>query len=233
MGENMITKLFYIGIGFGILFLLFKYVFKEPKEKIKKRIFLKVKDWVDTIFVAVVMALLIMHFIIQAFKIPSSSMENTLKVGDHLFVAKIIFGTRIPFIDKVILPIREPKRKEIIVFKFPFDKKKDFVKRCIGLPGDTVEIKNKVVYINGKALYEPYVIFKDHQIYPNEPALPDEYRYRDNWGPEVVPENCYFVLGDNRDASYDSRFWGFLAKRYIVGKPLFIYWPPSRIRIIK
>lgn len=192
-------------------------------EKVKKT----VVEWIKSIAVAVVLALLIRTFIIQAFKIPSSSMENTLKIGDHLFVTKFIYGTKIPFTDIRILPLAKPKRGDIIVFKYPYDKKRDFIKRCIGIPGDKIEIKNKIVYVNDVPVEKYYIIHRDSNV------IPAEVSQRDNFGPVIVPEGRYFMMGDNRDTSLDSRFWGFLHEKYLRGKALVIYWPIWRIGLIK
>jgi len=212
--------------------LLLSWVAKRAKEKLLKKVNVT-KEWVNTGLVAVALAWIIMSFIIQAFKIPSGSMMDTFKIGDHIFVAKFIYGTHIPFSKKYFLPLQEPKRGEIIVFQFPLEPRKDFIKRCIGIPGDTVEIKDKKVYTNGELQDEPYAIYTDEKVYPNSRHLPLMYRNRDNFSPIVVPENFYFVMGDNRDHSYDSRFWGLLERGYIKGKALLLYWPPNRIRIIR
>lgn len=212
--------------------LLLRWITKRAKEKFLKRVNVAI-EWVNTGLVAVVLAWVIMSFIIQAFKIPSGSMMNTFKIGDHIFVAKFIYGVHVPFSKKYIFPLQEPKRGEIIVFQFPLDPKKDFIKRCIGVQGDTIEIKDKKLYVNGELQKEEYTLYADEKVYPNSRQLPVMYRNRDNLAPLVVPENSYFVMGDNRDHSYDSRFWGPLDRGSIKGKALFLYWPPKRIRIIK
>ena len=212
--------------------LLLRWINKRAKENLLKRVNVA-REWVNTGLVAVVLAWVIMSFIIQAFKIPSGSMMNTFKIGDHIFVAKFIYGVHFPFSKKYIFPLQEPRRGEIIVFQFPLDPKKDFIKRCIGVSGDTIEIKDKKLYVNGKVQEEEYAIYGDEKVYPNSRQLPVMYRNRDNLAPLVVPENSYFVMGDNRDHSYDSRFWGPLERGYVKGKALFLYWPPKRIRIIR
>lgn len=231
----METKIFYAVLILGCLSLFFRWLIKEPKETKKKRIHQEIREWLDTLLMAVILAFFIMTFIIQAFKIPSSSMYKTLQIKDHLFVVKFIYGTKIPFTDKHIWPIREPQRRDIIVFKYPLEPKKDFIKRCIGLPGETIEIKDKVVYINGGKQDEPYTIYTDpYSVYPKDaPYLTEQQRNRDNFGPLKIPEKHYFMMGDNRDRSLDSRFWGPLNRKYIKGKALFVYWPPKRIKIIK
>ncbi len=216
----------------GVEALLLRWINKRTKEKLLKKVTIT-REWVNTGLVAVVLAWVIMSFIIQAFKIPSGSMMNTFKIGDHIFVAKFIYGIHVPFSKKYVWQINQPKRGEVIVFQFPVDPKKDFIKRCIGVPGDTIQIKEKRLYVNDKLQEEPYTIHTDEKVYPDSRHLPLMYRSRDNLGPIVVPENSYFVMGDNRDQSYDSRFWGPLERGYIKGKALFLYWPPKRIRIIR
>jgi len=217
-------------LGFEALIL--GWVTKRAKEKLLKRVNVT-REWVNTGLVAVALAWAIMSFIIQAFKIPSGSMMDTLKIGDHIFVNKFIYGIHIPFSNKYFFPLQEPRRGEIVVFRFPLDPRKDFIKRCIGVPGDIVEIKDKKVYINGKLQEEPYAIHTDEKVYPNSKHLPSMYRDRDNLGPIVVPKNSFLMMGDNRDHSYDSRFWGPLERGYIKGKALLLYWPPKRIRIVR
>ncbi|MFH1824999.1 MAG: signal peptidase I [Candidatus Firestonebacteria bacterium] len=180
-------------------------------------------EWIKTIISALIIALLIRAFIIQAFRIPTGSMESTLLVGDHLMVNKFIYGPVIPFTDIRILPIREIKRREIIVFNAPADPKKDYIKRCVGIPGDKIEVKDKVLYVNDVKQDEPYIQHTDGNISDT----------RDNFGPVVVPKESYFAMGDNRDNSNDSRFWGFVPKKKMIGKALVIYWPIHRIRLIK
>lgn len=177
----------------------------------------KLWDWIKSLFIALIIALFIRTFIVQAYKIPSGSMIPTLLIGDYLLVNKLAYGIRNPIEDDFLYFKRIPERQEVVVFTYPLNKKLDFIKRVIGLPGDTVEIINKKVYVNGKPLKEPYVKFTDPEIYPKE------ITFRDNYGPVKVPPNHIFVLGDNRDQSYDSRFWGFVPIRYIKGKALIIY----------
>ncbi len=181
----------------------------------KKSVF---REYAEAIIVAAVLALFIRTFVVQAFKIPSGSMKNTILVGDHILVNKFIYGTRIPFTNIKILPVRQPKRGDIIVFKYPENESVDFIKRLIGMPGDVVQVIDKVVYINGKPLTEPYTIHKDSEI------LPRALEPRDNFGPVTVPPHEYFMMGDNRDRSRDSRFWGFLNENEILGKAMIIYW---------
>ncbi len=177
-----------------------------------------IREYIEAFAVAIVLALFIRTFVVQAFKIPSGSMEPTLLVGDHILVNKFIYGEHIPFTDIKILDFRDPKRGEIIVFVYPKDESKDFIKRVIGVEGDTVEIKDKKVFINGQPFDDPYGHFKDNAI------IPGHVQPRDNFGPITVPEDSIFVMGDNRDRSADSRFWGFVRLNQVKGKAFLIYW---------
>uniref|UniRef100_A0A7V4JPD1 Signal peptidase I n=1 Tax=Thermodesulfobacterium geofontis TaxID=1295609 RepID=A0A7V4JPD1_9BACT len=177
----------------------------------------KLWDWTKSLLIALILALFIRAFIVQAYKIPSGSMIPTLLIGDYLLVNKLAYGIRNPIKDDFIYFRKLPERQEIVVFTYPQNKKLDFIKRVIGLPGDNVQIVNKKVYVNGKLLKEPYVQFNDLEIYPQEISP------RDNYGPIKVPSGYIFVLGDNRDQSYDSRFWGFVPIKYLKGKALIIY----------
>ena len=187
----------------------------------------KIWDWTKSILIALVLALFIRAFIVQAYKIPSGSMIPTLLIGDYLLVNKLAYGIRNPIKNDFIYFRKLPERQEIVVFTYPINKKLDFIKRVIGLPGDTVEIVNKKVYVNGKLLKEPYVQFSDPEIYPKEVSP------RDNYGPVKVPPGYIFVLGDNRDQSYDSRFWGFVPINYVKGRALIIYfsWDSKNFRV--
>ncbi|NOY69761.1 MAG: signal peptidase I [Deltaproteobacteria bacterium] len=178
----------------------------------------KLRENIEAILIAIVLALFIRTFVVQAFKIPSGSMKPTLQIGDHLLVNKFIYGIKLPFIHKTIIPISEPKRKDIIVFPYPVNPDMDFIKRVIGLPGDTIRVKNKKIYINNKLLSP------DPGVHSDPSFLPAGLSRRDNYGPITVPEGQYFVMGDNRDNSYDSRFWGFVDKSVILGKAFIIYW---------
>jgi signal peptidase I len=184
----------------------------------------KTREWTEAIVVAVILALIIRTFIVQAFKIPSGSMEDTLLIGDHLLVSKFSYGISIPFTSERFLELRHPERGDVIVFEFPEDRDKsyfarrDFIKRVIGTPGDTIEVHDKTVYVNG----EPYVI---PQAVHKEPTIVGpQYGPRDNMDPVTVPPEHYFVMGDNRDRSYDSRFWGFVPMANIRGKAIIKYW---------
>ncbi len=177
----------------------------------------KILDWIKSIAIALFLALVVRTFVVQAYKIPSGSMIPTLLVGDYLLVNKLSYGIRDPFKNDFFYRWSMPHRQEVVVFSYPVNPKVDFIKRVIGLPGDTVEIINKKVYVNGKPLKEPYVQHTDPNIYPREVSP------RDNFGPVKVPPGELFVLGDNRDESYDSRFWGFVPISNLKGRALIIY----------
>lgn len=210
----------------------------------------KLREYIEAIIIAVILALLIRSFAVQAFKIPSGSMIQTLLIGDQILVNKFIYGVKIPFKDDRSLVIRQPRRGNIIVFSFPGNKEKeecrsftgnikkrlqnawnnrqvsylftddcrDFIKRVIGVGGDKLEIKNKTVYVNDVALVEPYAILSS--MNPEDAALSP----RDNFGPVIVPRNKFFVMGDNRNNSHDSRFWGFVDMSEIKGRAFIIYY---------
>lgn len=178
----------------------------------------KILEYLKSIGIAILIALFIRAYIVQAFKIPSGSMIPTLLIGDHLLVNKFIYGVNLPFSDNKLLVFNVPKRGDIIVFKYPEDPSRDFIKRVIGVEGDVIEIKNKQVYVNGVAIKEPYARFTDSYIHPRQ------LDPRDNFGPVKVPPGKLFVMGDNRDQSYDSRFWGFVDLKDVKGKALIIYW---------
>lgn len=178
----------------------------------------KVQEYVEAIIIAILIAVVIRTFIIQAYKIPSRSMVPTLQVGDHLLVNKFIYGVKIPIIRRIILPITNPKKGEIIVFIYPHDRTKDYIKRVVGIGGDKVEIKNKNIFINDQPYKDNFGIYSDDLTYP---AI---MQPRDNFGPVTVPKGSLFVMGDNRDESADSRFWGFVDLKDVEGKALLIYW---------
>ncbi len=182
-----------------------------------------VREYAEAILIAVVLALFIRTFIVQAFKIPSGSMEDTLLVGDHLLVNKFIYGIKIPFINKNIIDITDPKRGDIVVFRYPEDKNKDFIKRVIGVGGDKIEVKKKQVYVNDEPINEPYAEFK-----AGETSFFGFQKGR-NFGPFDVPEGHVFVMGDNRDNSHDSRFWGTVDVSEIKGKAFILYWSWDRV----
>ncbi len=173
----------------------------------------------EAIIVAIILALFIRTFIIQAFKIPSGSMLPTLKIGDHILVNKFIYGVKIPFLRSTLIPIKDPKHHDIIVFKYPHDPKKDYIKRVIGVGGDVVKIRDKYIFLNGeKQEIKNYVMYTDPEIHSKSSSP------RDNFGPVKVPAGHLFVMGDNRDNSADSRFWGFVGLKAVKGKAFIIYW---------
>jgi len=177
-----------------------------------------VREYAESIIIAALLALVIRTFVVQAFKIPSGSMEDTLAIGDHILVNKFIYGSKIPFTDKRVLKLRDPRRGDVIVFEYPEDPSKDFIKRVVGTPGDVVEEINKQVYVNGKLYANPHEVHKEPEI------IPREQNPRDNFGPVKVPANSLFMMGDNRDRSYDSRFWGFVSYDKIKGLAFIKYW---------
>ena len=225
---------------------------KEPPRKNE------LLEWIKSIAIAVVLFLLIRTFLVQAYSIPSDSMEDTLLIGDYLMANNAVFGARLPFVDVKLPALRDPRHGEIVVFRPTYNQPvQDVVKRVIGIPGDTLEGRAGVVYRNGRALDEPYVqdlgmpdqplerqggvsdpvVVADRSGYHNHlPALlpaVDQAGYhptRDNWGPLVVPAGHYWVMGDNRDSSLDSRFMGFIPRDVIRGKPLFIYFSYDKQR---
>ena len=157
-------------------------------------------------------------FVVQAFKIPSGSMEPTLEIGDHILVNKFIYGIKIPFTSIHLFPLKSPQRGDVIVFIYPLEPDKDFIKRVIGVGGDTVRIVNKKLYINGVEVPDPHAVYREDTI------LLGDVQKLDNFGPVIVPKGNLFVLGDNRDHSLDSRFWGFVPLKDVLGKAFTIYW---------
>ncbi|HET6461823.1 MAG TPA: signal peptidase I [Syntrophales bacterium] len=178
----------------------------------------KLQEYAEAIVIAILIALFIRTFVIQAFKIPSGSMKPTFEIGDHILVNKFIYGIKIPFIRKTLIPISEPKRSDIVVFIYPEDRSKDFIKRVIAVGGDTIEIRNKKIYLNGLPYNDPYGVYTDDFI------IPGSIQPRDNFGPITVRPESIFVMGDNRDQSYDSRFWGTVDLKDVMGKAFIIYW---------
>jgi signal peptidase I len=182
------------------------------------------REWIESIVVAFILAMFIRTFLIQAFKIPTGSMRPTLLEGDLILVNKLIYGAKIPFTEWRLPALRAPRRGDVIVFIYPQDTKKDFIKRLVAHEGEAVEIKNGTIYINGQPLLDP--LFSQRYYYN-----------RGDFGGEnqkiIVPANSFFVMGDNSASSQDSRYWGFVPKNNILGKAILIYWPPQRIRMIK
>jgi signal peptidase I len=176
------------------------------------------RENIEAILVAILIALVIRTFVVQAFKIPSGSMKQTLQIGDHILVNKFIFGVKVPYWNKTIIPIKSPQRGDIIVFKYPVDPNKDFIKRVVGVAGDVIESRDKQLYLNHKPVNHDYGVHTDPHI------ISGNNKPRDNFGPITVPQNSLFVMGDNRDESYDSRFWGFVDIKAVNGKAFIVYW---------
>lgn len=190
-------------------------------EKIKSEI----REWTESIIIALILALLIRTFIVQAFKIPSGSMIPTFQVGDRIFVNKFIYGARIPFTDIRLPAVRQPERGDIMVFVSPEAPKRDFVKRLIARGGEKLEIRSGNIYIDGKQIEVPLSVRSNY------------YYNRGDYGKEgdviTVPKDSFFVLGDNSANSRDSRYWGFVPKKNLIGRAICIYWPINRMRLIK
>ena len=186
----------------------------RPESKSKSRL----REYTETIIWALALSFLIRTFIVSSFEIPSGSMEDTLLIGDYLLANKFIYGITIPLTSDKVLKVRNPHRGDIVIFKFPLDPSQDFIKRVVGVPGDEIQIRDKQVYVNGIKYTNPHEIHSDPRIIPQGQGV------RDNFGPVRVPENAYFMMGDNRDNSYDSRFWGYVKDKDIIGEALIKYW---------
>ena len=183
------------------------------------------RDYLEAFLVAVLLAVFLRTFLVQPFKIPTGSMEPNLLVGDHLLVNKFVFGPSRWDLERRLLPLRPVQRGDVVVFKFPPDPSRDFVKRCVAVAGDTVEIEDKQLRINGAEVDDgSYAQHRDTRVYPRSLYLQDAFRKRDNFGPYTVPEHTYFCLGDNRDSSHDSRFWGPVPQSLVKGRALMVYW---------
>lgn len=234
---------------------------KAKKDEARQGILSEDLEWADTVFSAVLLASFLMYFVLQAFKIPSGSMRNTLLEGDHLFVNKFLYGVRVPMTSTRLLRLRPVERGDIVVFEFPSrdpeethcgspQAGKDFIKRAVAVAGDVVEVREGLLYLNGKpAGKEDYALYDSMRLPPPQRTLPPEQYQRawqerrldkevgdlirDNFGPVTVPPGSYFVMGDNRDHSCDARFWGPVPDRFLKGKAWFLYWPPGRMRVIQ
>jgi signal peptidase I len=181
-----------------------------PKKKMQKS---KVREYAELIIMSVVIALFIRTFVVAPFKIPSESMKPTLLVGDHILVNRFIYGFRIPYLGKRVFPFTLPQRGDVIVFIPPHDRNKDYIKRVIGLPGDKVEVKGREIYINDHLLADPWGVY-----------VPEDFIGAKNYGPEMVPPHSLFVMGDNRNNSQDSRYWGFASFDDVLGKAFIRHW---------
>jgi len=260
--QQMETKILFVFLTFVFCAFIFRWIRRRSlsvQDKALERWTGEAIEWSDTGISAVLLAFFIMSFVLQAFKIPSSSMKPTLQIGDHLFVNKFIYGTHLPFTLKRLWKLREVKRFDVVVFLCPptalseedrkMNVKKDFIKRAIGLPGDIVELKNKALYINNEKAADSQAYFIHSSIYLRPPLWksPNDYQQswergefvhlpveaiRDNFGPIKVPKKHYFVMGDNRDGSFDSRFWGPLPEKFLKGKAWRVYWPIKRFQAI-
>lgn len=187
-------------------------VINRPKKKSTFR------EYSEAAVIAILLALFIRSFVVQAFKIPSGSMEPTLLIGDHILVNKFIYGIKIPFFRTTLIPIAEPHRGDVIVFIYPVDRSKDFIKRVIGLPGEKIETVGTKILINGNLYEDKHGFYTDHGGRTGNPTDKEQFL------PKIVPNNHFFVMGDNRDHSYDSRYWGFVPSESIKGKAFIIYW---------
>lgn len=194
-----------------------------PPVSTRRKPFLR--ESLDSLLVALVFAVFVRTWVVQAFKIPTGSMEQNLLVGDHILVNKFIYGpTRFP-VEEVLLPLRPVRRGDVVVFKSPEQPERDFIKRCVGLPGDELEIVDKVLHLHGEPLEEDaYTYHTDPVTYPESPFVPEHYRARDQFGPFEVPSGSFFCVGDNRDRSDDSRFWGPVPRELVKGRGLLVYW---------
>jgi signal peptidase I len=190
----------------------------EPQTKSTAR------EYYEALLIAIIFVNFAKIFVFQAFKIPSGSMEDNLKIGDHIVVNKFIYGPAFDGLLGRLVPLRDVRRGDIIVFRYPRQPEIDFVKRVVGLPGDTVSIENKIVYINDTRLAEPYAVHDDGHVYPPSEYLPPSHRFRDQMQPLTVPNGQYFVMGDNRDHSSDSRYWGTVPRTMIKGRAFMVYW---------
>lgn len=257
--QPMETKILTVFLCFLFCAFAFRWIRKRTGDARLGRLTNEAIEWSDTGISAVFLAFLIMAFLLQAFKIPSGSMQPTLKIGDHLFVNKFIYGTQIPFTLKRLWNLRAVKRNDVIVFLCPpyalseeereAGVKKDFIKRAVGLPGDEIAIRDKILYVNGERVYDPHGTLSHPSIYKKPDLWKSRKDYerswragefgglpieavRDNFGPITIPPESYFVMGDNRDGSFDSRFWGPLPARFLKGKAWLVYWPFRRFKVI-
>ena len=217
MLDNINEILFTITVVLAVSAVAFRLILRVNRVEWIRRLTTWLLEYVDVGLSALVIALVIRSFVIEPFKIPSSSMEDTLLIGDHLFVNRFIYGLKLPYMTSRPLALRHPRRGDIIVFVPPHQRDKDFIKRVIAVPGDTIEIRKQVVIVNGTRLVEPFVVHKDSgSHFIASPA-------RDNMRPVKVPPGKYFMMGDNRDRSEDSRYWGFADLADIKGRAMIIY----------
>lgn len=198
----------------------------EPRPTPSKQSHWKRVVWenVKSLLFVLLAVFFIRSFVIEATVVPTGSMERTILIGDHLFLSKLPYGPRIPFTDTRLPAMKNIKHGDIVAFRFPLDPSLTYVKRVIAMPGDRIEIRRKNVYLNGKKQEERYVVHSDGVTYGDTDYIPGDARMRDNMASITVPPGEFFAMGDNRDLSYDSRFWGFVPFDNIVGEPLVIFW---------
>jgi signal peptidase I len=183
------------------------------------------REYLEVLLITLIFAIFARTYTVQAFKIPTGSMEENLLIGDHILVNKFVYGPSLSALEAAVLPTHKVRRGDVVVFKFPEDPERDFIKRCIGLPGDEIEIVDKTLFVNGQKVEDRgYTYRLDPRSYPRSVFLHDSYRDRDNFGPTTVPQGHYFFMGDNRDNSNDSRFWGSVPGEFIKGRAFLIYW---------
>jgi signal peptidase I len=194
---------------------------KSEKKEWKKS---TLRDYYETLLITMILLNFARIFVFQTFKIPTGSMIDNLLIGDHIVVNKFIYGNDAPAWIGRLFPFRKIDRGDIIVFRFPQDPDVDYVKRVVGLPGDTISMVDKQIFVNGVLLEEPYTVHSDPGVFPSVPGMPEQFRLRDQMMPTPIPEGEYFALGDNRDESYDSRYWGNVRREFIKGRPFMVYW---------
>ena len=182
------------------------------------------REYLEALLIAVIFATFARTWIVQAFKIPSGSMEKNLLIGDHILVNKFIYGPTVSPLEETLLPVRKVRRGDVVVFKYPEDPTRDFIKRCMGLPGDTLKIIDKDLYINGRHVDDSaFTYYADSEVYPHDLFFHSK-RVRDNFGPKTVGPRSYFCMGDNRDNSNDSRYWGTVPESHLKGRAFVVYW---------
>lgn len=181
------------------------------------------REYLEALLIAVIFATFARTYVVQAFKIPSGSMEKNLLIGDHILVNKFIYGPTFSPLEEKLLPVRSVERGDIVVFKYPSEPERDFIKRCMGLPGDTIRLVDKELYIDGRFVDDDAYTWYSDELYPRERIFGGR-RVRDNFGPRTVPPGSYFCLGDNRDNSNDSRVWGEVPRSYVKGRAFMVYW---------
>ena len=222
MFDNINEILLTVAVVLGVSAIALRILLRVNRVEWLKGLMTWLLGYVDVFLSALVIALVIRTLVVEPFKIPSSSMEDTLLVGDHLFVNRFLYGWRVPGVKSRPLALRAPRRGDIVVFIPPLRRDTDFIKRVIGTPGDTVMVRNQVVYVNGKALVEPYVVHKDARTI-GQRVFGQPSPLRDNMNPRTLKAGDYFMMGDNRDFSDDSRFWGFARIEDFKGKAMIIY----------